>query len=65
MAEVVCFRAALGGVFHACAVVEVEAQTRQGDAEGLDWGRGAAEPDDCEGDDPDALDERGDGVGDG
>lgn len=65
MVEAVRVGAAVCSVFVAGSVVEVEAQESQGDAERLDRGGGAAEPDDGDDDDEDALDEGGDGVGDG
>lgn len=48
-----------------CAVVQVQADEGEHEAERLDFGDGFAKPDDGEDDDEDTLDEAGDGVCDG
>ena len=58
-------RSSVGFCGVAGSVVEVETEEGQGDAEALDARHAVAEPDDGEGNDEDALDEAGDGVGDG
>lgn len=55
----------VGLVAGAGAVVHVQAEEGEGNAGALDPGGWAAEPDEGDGDDEDALEQAGDGVGDG